>query len=177
MKNIKNNFVSLVVMGYAFTSISASANVNVEEINSNSIGNDGFDMKMEADSISYVRNRAVLISEFDDGSELTWIGNNDVEMYGQEAPLGFNSAGLMIKSIVDKTNTYSNEDTLDIRVSAKDFPLWVLSKYSDLESVKSGIQNIVVSKNIADKPLSFEIIDQEENILKLKTKNGNLVVS
>jgi len=179
MKNIKSKFVSLLVMSYAFTSLNASAQLTVIDGGLDSIGNSGSDMKAEIDAISYVRNRPVLLSEFDDGSELSWVSKNDVELYGdKKMPIGFNSSGLIIKSIEDGVNTYSDsEDVVDIQVSTKDFPLWALSKYNDIESVKEGVKNIVISKNKNDKPLSYEIIDKNENVIFLKSVNGDLKVS
>ena len=176
MNKIKQKFLSLVVIGYAFTSLNSAATLSIVELENDTLTNKGVDLKAESDSISYVRNRPVLISDFDDGSELSWVSENDVELFGVNEPIGFNNEGLIIKSYKDETNTYANDDSMDVKVTSSDFPLWALSKYKTIEEVEKGIKNIVVSKNKNDIPLSFDVLDINENLIKLRTINGDLKI-
>lgn len=177
IKTIKRNIFSMVAVTYAFTSIQAAAEVTDIKLDKKT---DFFDSDSESktsmDQFSYIRTRENLTSEFEDGSSLEWKMKNEFEIFNTAIPFGYNDKGLSVHSHINEESSFQTEDKLALKIKTNDFPVWVLSKYSTIEEIKEGVQNISVALD-SSLPLAYEISDDNNNKIKLNVVEGNLIVS
>ena len=177
MKKMTKKFKSMIIMSYAFTALNATAYSALSETEIKDISKSGFNINNEFDTIKSIKDDSILSSKIDNGSELTWASLNNVQIYGDDKPLGFNNRGLIVKSISNEKNTYNDSENNDISISSKDFPSWILSKYANIDDVKDAVRNISLVKNNGDKSLSYEITDKNKGKVILNVVNGDITTS
>lgn len=177
IKTIKRNIFSMVAVTYAFSSVQAVADINdIQLDNKTDFFNNGNEIKTALDHFSYIRTRDILSSDFEDGSVLEWTMNNEFEIFNTAIPFGYNDKGLTIHSSINEDASFSIDEDLVVKVKSKDLPAWVLSKYSTIEEVKEGVQNISVALD-SSLPLAYEVSDESNNKIKLNVVDGNLIIS
>lgn len=173
MSNFKTKIITLIALTYSMNSIAGMTVLSHDEIDDYASNNG----KIIDNELALTQTDPILASKLNNGGIVEWKTNQKFEIYGDKMPLGFNENGLIVKSYINDENTFGSIDSQDVSINSKDIPMWILSKYNNVNDAKNGLKNINIVKTKTGLPLSFKIIDKDNNEVDVTINNGDVSFS